>query len=172
MARKAQSKALSIPVPGPGRKSLYREAYADQAFKLCLLGATDAEIATFFEVDERTINNWKIEHPAFFQSIRDGKIKADTEVAHSLYRSATGHQITAEKVVKIGDAYEAVRYKQFIPGDPNAAYRWLLNRRRQDWTDKQVHEHTVTIDHREAAQREVDDLFAPTPHEIIVDGHG
>jgi hypothetical protein len=176
MGGKAKSKALSIPVPGPGRKSLYREAYADQAFKLCLLGATDAEMASFFEVDERTINRWKIEHPAFCQSIRDGKIKADTEVAHSLYRSATGHQITAEKVVKVGDNYEAIRYKQYIPGDPNAAYKWLLNRRRQDWTDRQVHEHqgSVIHEHRAAALAEIEELFgAPTPHEIIIEAkHG
>ena len=35
-------------------------------------------------------------------------------------------------------SFEAIRYKQYIPGDPTAAYKWLLNRRRQDWTDKQV----------------------------------
>lgn len=138
-----RGKALAIPIPGPGRNSLYREEYAEQAFKLCLLGATDAELANFFEVDERTINNWKKEHPAFFQSIIDGKVKADAEVAHSLYRTATGHQITAEKLVKKADGeFEAIRYKQFIPGDPNAAYKWLLNRRRQDWSDSQRVEHT------------------------------
>jgi hypothetical protein len=157
------SKALSIPVPGPGRKSLYREAYADQAFKLCLLGATDAELAGFFEVDERTINRWKNEQVAFCQSIIDGKVKADAEVAHSLYKSATGHYFTAEKVVKNGDKFEAVRYKAYLPGDPTASYKWLLNRRRRDWADK--HQLEVTgkdggpLEWREAAAAEVRDLF-------------
>lgn len=145
MAKKPD-KALSIPVPGPGRKSLYREEYADQAFKLCLLGANDEELADFFGVVRATISNWKDEHPAFLDATIAGKVKADAEVAHSLYRTATGHQITAEKLVKIkddqGERFEAVRYKQFIPGDPNAAYRWLLNRRRQDWSDSQRVEHT------------------------------
>jgi transposase len=137
-------KALAIPVPGPGRKSLYQEAYADQAFKLCLLGAVDEELADFFDVSIATIYNWKNEHPAFLEATVAGKIKADAEVAHSLYKSATGHQITAERVVKNGDKFEAVRYKQFIPGDPNAAYKWLVNRRRQDWADTQKIEYGIT----------------------------
>lgn len=179
-AKRERGKALAIPVPGPGRKSLYREEFADQAFKLCLLGATDAELSKFFGVDERTINRWKIDHVAFCQSIADGKVKADAEVAHSLYRSATGHEVTAEKVVKTSDGgFEAVRFKSYVPADPKAAYKWLLNRRRNDWSDRQVHEHqgTISVDIREAAQREVDDLFAeapqagPTPH-LIEAAHG
>lgn len=172
------SKALAIPVPGPGRKSLYREEYAEQAFKLCLLGATDPELANFFCVSDRTIANWKDEHPAFLQATIDGKEKADAEVAHSLYRSATGHEMTAEKVVKVkdekGERFEAIRYKAFVPADPNAAYRWLLNRRRQNWADKQVHEHTggITVDHRAAAQAEVSDLFGGQPEIIIEASRG
>lgn len=129
-------------VPVGGRPSKYQPEYADQARKLCLLGATDAELADFFSVCEKTINNWKDEHEGFLQSIRAGKIKADAEVADSLFRRATGEEIQLEKVVKKDDgSFEAVRYKSYVPGDPTAAYKWLLNRRRQDWTDKQVVEH-------------------------------
>jgi transposase len=146
----AKGKALAIPVPGPGRKSLYREEYADQAFKLCLLGATDEELAEFFCVAVKTIYNWKDEHPAFLQATIAGKVKADAEVAHSLYRSATGHEMTAEKVVKVkdeqGERFEAVRYKQFVPADPNAAYKWLCNRRRTDWRDRHEVQHDVSGD--------------------------
>lgn len=143
--------ALSIPVPGPGRHSLYRDDYADQAFKLCLLGAIDEELADFFGVSVATIYNWKKEHPAFLEATIAGKLKADAEVAHSLYRSATGHEMTAEKVVKTAEGqFEAIRYKTYVPADPNAAYKWLLNRRRQDWKDKQTVEHTGKIAHDHA----------------------
>lgn len=169
-------RALSIPVPGPGRKSLYREEYADQAFKLCLLGATDKEIADFFEVCEATIQNWKREHPAFLASIKDGRIKADSDVAHSLYRSATGHEVTAEKVVKVkdneGERFEAVRYKQFVPADPAAAYRWLLNRRRGDWTDNKtvtVNSPSTVEEARAAARAEVQAMFGGEMPEIIIE---
>jgi hypothetical protein len=142
-----EGKALSIPVPGPGRKSLYREDYTDQAFKLCLLGAIDEELADFFGVAVATIYNWKNEHPAFLEATVAGKIKADAEVAHSLYRSATGHELTAEKLMKKEDgSFEAIRYKRYIPGDPNAAFKWLTNRRRQNWADTQKVEHGLTAD--------------------------
>jgi hypothetical protein len=147
MPRKKGNSALAIPVPGPGRNSLYREEFADQAFKLCLLGATDEELAGFFGVVVATIYNWKNEHPAFLEATIAGKIKADAEVAHSLYRTATGHEMIAEKVMKRDDGtFEAVRYKRFIPGDPTAAYKWLCNRRRFDWRDRQEIQHGVTAD--------------------------
>lgn len=129
-----------------GRPSKYQPDFADQARKLCLLGATDGELADFFEVCEATINNWKRDHPGFLESIRAGKVKADAEVADSLYRRATGETVELEKVMKKDDgSYEAVRYKSYIPSDPAAAYRWLQNRRSQNWTDKQLVEHTGSV---------------------------
>jgi endoglucanase Acf2 len=128
---------LAIPVPGPGRKSKYQPDFADQARKLCLLGAVDEELADFFGVCIATIYNWQNEHPAFLEAIRAGKVKADAEVADSLYKRATGEYVQLEKLMKKDDgSFEAVRYKSYIPGDPNAAFRWLLNRRRQNWSDK------------------------------------
>jgi len=68
-----------------GAPTKYKSEYSEQVYKLCLLGATDVEIGDFFEVCERTINYWKEEHPEFLQSIRQGKIIADSEIAKSLY---------------------------------------------------------------------------------------
>lgn len=133
------AKDLAIPVPGPGRKSKYRPEFADQARKLCLLGAVDEELADFFGVCVATIYNWQGEHPAFLEAIRAGKVVADAEVADSLYKRATGEHIQLEKIVKNSDGnFEAVRYKSYLPGDPNAAFKWLLNRRRQNWSDKSL----------------------------------
>lgn len=149
MAR-APGTALAIPVPGPGRDSKYKPEFADQARKLCLLGATDEEMADFFGVVSATIYNWQNKYPAFLEAIRAGKVKADAEVAHSLYKRATGEHIQLEKLVKVvkdgEESYEAVRYQSYLPGDPQAAYKWLLNRRRQDWTDRASVEHTVSAD--------------------------
>lgn len=57
-----------------GRKSEYREEYAEQALKLCLLGATDKEIAEFFSVSEQTLNSWKKKFPQFLESLKKGKL--------------------------------------------------------------------------------------------------
>lgn len=146
---------LPIPVPGPGRDSKYRPEFADQARKLCLLGAKDEELAAFFEVSESTINNWKQAHPAFLESIRAGKVKADAEVADSLYRRATGEHVEIQKLVKkAGGSYEAMKVMQYVPGDPTAAYKWLLNRRRSDWTDQTSVIHGGSIDLTTKEQRD------------------
>ena len=50
-----------------GRKSEYRIEYADQALKLCLLGATDKELSEFFSVSEQTLNKWKKDYPEFLE---------------------------------------------------------------------------------------------------------
>jgi hypothetical protein len=147
-------KDLAIPVPGPGRKSAYQPQFAEQARKLCLLGHTDAELAAFFEVSETTINNWKHAHPAFLESIRAGKTVADAEVADSLYKRATGEFVQAEKIVKTDNGFEAVRYKQYIPGDPQSAFRWLMNRRPNDWRDKREVEHSGGLEVSSKEQRD------------------
>jgi hypothetical protein len=144
-----------LPIPGPGRDSAYQPEYADQARKLCLLGCTDEELASFFGVHVRTIHRWKDEFPAFCHSINEGKVIADAQVADSLYRRATGEEVIVEKAVKNADgSYEAMRLKQFIPGDVTAQRLWLLNRRRENWRDKQDIEHSGYIAEATKEQRD------------------
>lgn len=84
-----------------GRSSLFKEEYAEQAYKLCLLGSTDKEIAGFFNISERTLNNWKIQHEVFLQSLKKGKLIADANVAERLYTSSIGYtfqEVTFEKI--------------------------------------------------------------------------
>ncbi|TRB81349.1 helix-turn-helix domain-containing protein, partial [Mannheimia haemolytica] len=75
-----------------GQPTKYKPEYVTQVEKLCLLGATDKDIADFFEVAESTINNWKIEYPEFLESIKKGKLLADANVANSLYKRALGYE--------------------------------------------------------------------------------
>lgn len=74
-----------------GRPAKYKEEYDEQVRKLCLLGATDKELADFFNVCEATINNWKNKHPSFLESIKKGKHVADATVAEKLFHRATGY---------------------------------------------------------------------------------
>jgi hypothetical protein len=123
------------------RPTKYKEEYADQAFKLCLLGATDAEMADFFGVDESTINNWKIKQPEFLESIKKGKLKADAEVADSLHKRAKGYQYD-EITYEMG--METKRVTKEVSPDTGAAMAWLKNRRPKDWRDKQEIESSNT----------------------------
>jgi hypothetical protein len=59
---------------GAGRPPAYRPEFAQQAKKLCQLGACRAELADFFEVSERTIQVWQHTHSEFGQAIETGRI--------------------------------------------------------------------------------------------------
>ncbi|WP_227430415.1 hypothetical protein [Psychrobacter sp. I-STPA6b] len=131
-----------------GRPSKYKEEYNEQAYKLCLLGATDKELADFFNVDESTINNWKHEYPEFLESIKRGKILADANVSERLYKRACGVTVSREQAVKIkelvmeGDqavekeVIQIVRLSQEQPPDTTAGIFWLKNRQPEKWRDK------------------------------------
>lgn len=105
---------------GGGRKTLYKPEYAALAQKLCDFGATDDEMAQFFEVTERTLNQWKLAHPEFASSLKMSKETSDDRVQRSLYQNAMGGNVTAQIF-------------------------WLKNRRRNDWRDRHEIDHSGTM---------------------------
>lgn len=126
-----------------GRPSEYRPEYDEQAYKLCLLGATDKELANFFEVSEQTVNAWKKAYPSFLESLKKGKSIADANVAEKLYHRAIGYEhpelITASFQGEITDTMTVTKY---YPPDTGAAMAWLKNRQPSKWRDKQEIETT------------------------------
>jgi len=130
-----------------GRPTDYREDYPEKAYKLCLLGATDKQLADFFEVSEQTINAWKKAHPAFFESLKRGKDEADANVANSLYRRALGYSHDAVKIVANANTKEEhiVPYTEHYPPDTTACIFWLKNRQKSNWRDKTEQEHSGSV---------------------------
>jgi len=107
-----------------------------------LLGATDEELAGFFEVATSTISKWKLDYPEFSEALKAGKALADTDVAERLYRRAMGYTHEAVKIVadaKTG-AEHIVPYTEHYPPDTTACIFWLKNRQRAKWRDR--HEHS------------------------------
>jgi hypothetical protein len=119
------------------RPSAYKPEYAEQAAKLCALGATDQTLAEFFNVTFRTIQNWKIDHEEFFHSLKVGKEIPDENVERSLYQRAIGysHPDTDIKIID-GKVVKTETVKHYPP-DTTAAIFWLKNRKPKDWRDKQ-----------------------------------
>jgi len=120
------------------RPTKYQDSYAAQALKLCRLGATDKELADFFEVNQDTINEWKKVHPEFSESLKAGKGIADAEVADRLFKRATGYEHDAVKIVANANSGQEhiVHYTERYPPDTTAAIFWLKNRRPDLWRDK------------------------------------
>lgn len=134
---------------GPGRPTLYRPEYAEQAEKLCRLGATDADLADFFGVTKRTIERWRSMHQQFCRSVTIGKEDADNAVERSLYQKAVGYEQEAVKIFMPAGAAKPVYapYREKVAPDTAAAIFWLKNRRKDAWRDRteQDVKHTVTI---------------------------
>ena len=126
-----------------GQPTKYKDEYAKQAYKLCLLGSTDKDMADFFEVCEDTINNWKHKHPEFFESIKRGKVSADATVASRLYKRAVGYEHDEDKIFNNQGEPLIVPTTKHVQPDTTAAIFWLKNRQPKMWRDSQNIDHTT-----------------------------
>jgi DNA-binding XRE family transcriptional regulator len=133
-----------------GRPTKYKTEYAEQAYKLCLLGATDADMAKFFDVEEQTINNWKKDYPDFFESIKKGKIQADSEIASKLYHRAKGYEHDEDYITQFQGQPVIVPTVKHYPPDTTAAIFWLKNRQPDKWRDKQEVDQNIANKNGEA----------------------
>jgi len=128
-----------------GRPTKFDPKYCEQVVKLCKLGATDKDLADFFDVSEATINNWKVDFPKFLESLKEGRDFADANVADRLYQRAMGYEHDSEEIMAISDGkgagshVERVPIRKIYPPDSTAAIFWLKNRQKKHWRD--------TIDH-------------------------
>lgn len=118
------------------RPTDYREEYAEQAYNYCLLGATNDELATFFDVHVSTIYQWKLDHESFSDALKRGKEVADARVARALFSRATGY---SHKDVDIkmyeGQIIETPTIKHYPP-DATSMIFWLKNRQPDKWREK------------------------------------
>lgn len=119
-----------------GRPTRYQQEFAEQARKLCLLGATDAQLGDFFGVSEQTINAWKTAHKGFLESIKEGKERADTQVAESLFNRALGYSHESEEIKVVNGEVVRVPIVKQYPPDTAAAIFWLKNRKKDHWREK------------------------------------
>lgn len=132
-----------------GRPPIYQDTFPEQVFKLCLLGSIDSDIADFFGVNVGTVNQWKIDHPKFHESIKAGKREADANVASRLYDRAMGSEVIEETAFKVkhteyangkkvseSEAIETAPVRKQFPPDTTAAIFWLKNRNSQNWRDR------------------------------------
>lgn len=122
-----------------GRPSKYQPEYAEQAAKLCRLGATDAQMADFFGVSVSTVSLWKVEHPEFSEAIKVPKAQADKRVEQSLYRRAIGYEHDETDLRVVGTRLVKTPLRKHYPPDTTAAIFWLKNRKPGEWRDRIEH---------------------------------
>jgi hypothetical protein len=127
-----------------GRRTALRAEFIEQARKLALLGATDAQLGEFFGVDDHTINRWRKQQPEFRQSLKEGGTEADARGAGSLYKRAADFSHEAEKILGAAASgkHPLCEFgEQFAP-DVTVCISWLKNRRPNRSPDRMLDERT------------------------------
>lgn len=128
-------------MPG-GRPTKYKPEYVDQAAKLAALGATDAEMADFFEVTVSTFALWKVTYPELSDALKDSKEIADRRVETALYNRAMGYTHEETDIRVVDGAVVMTPMLKHYPPDTTAAIFWLKNRKPQEWRDRAQVDHT------------------------------
>lgn len=131
---------------GRGRPTKYQKGYAEQAYRLCLLGATNEFLAESFGVAVSTIDKWLSEKEEFSGAVKNGREVADAKVGEALFQRATGYQHPDAHISNYqGDITETPITKHYPP-DPVSMIFWLKNRRPDLWRDKTQVDHGMTDD--------------------------
>jgi hypothetical protein len=139
---------------GGGRPTKYRVKYCKQAKALARLGATEFELAQFFEISESTLRLWMLQHPKFSGAIKSARGPADRRIERSLYHRASGYSYEAEELFPYDyiekrpgatpdDPMVTIHEKRVlrvpvikhVPPDPTSIIFWLKNRRKDLWRD-------------------------------------
>ena len=121
-----------------GPKPKYQEDFARQAYVACKEGGfTDIKLAALFNVSKSLINNWKKDHPKFYDALKKGKDEYDCEkVEAALNKRAVGFRFT-ETTRELDDKKSVMvitkKVSKFIPPDTKAAEFWLCNRNPDRW---------------------------------------
>lgn len=116
-----------------GRPTDYDPKYCVIAKKMCELGAIDIDLAEAFGVTKQTINNWKLKHPDFFDSVKLGKASVDERVKEALVHRALGYSHPEDDIRTIskGDGISKIVITpttKHYPPDSTACIFWLKNR--------------------------------------------
>ena len=118
-----------------GRPTAFHPDLCKEAHNYCLLGATNDDLAEFFAVSPRTIDNWIARHRDFESAVKSGRIVADARVARGLYDRAIGYERKVERAVILGGELKPVTSTVHYPPNVQACIFWLRNRRRRTWSD-------------------------------------
>lgn len=135
-----------------GRPTDFRPEYVAQAEKLCAHGATDAELADFFDVTVRTIYRWRNTREDFCHAMNVGKEKPDERVKRSLFQRATGYTYIEQVPIKVKtgqytEEVQMIEVEKIVPPDTTAAHVWVRNRMKGEFAETQKIEHSGSVAH-------------------------
>lgn len=126
--KKERKKPFSTP-------QVWDDTIPERAYRLCLLGLKNSELALSFGVTEDTIEKWTKRHPEFRRALKKGREEADGKVVQSLYKRAIGFEHDDVYITAYKGEVVITPIKKYYPPDVTAAIFWLKNRQRDKWAD-------------------------------------
>ena len=118
---------------------LFRSQFTARVTDLCMLGLTNVELASRFEVSQAVFDRWIIDVPEFRAAIFAGREGADAAVANALFRAATGYEHPEDDIRTIslgnnqGSELVITPTTKHYPPSDRAVQMWLGNRQRNRW---------------------------------------
>lgn len=106
----------------------------EQLLLLLEFGYTDSQLAKFFKVNEKTINNWKND-PEFITVLKKGKELSDARVEKSLFERACGYKHPDVHISNYQGTITITPLIKHYPPDPTSCIFWLKNRKPKEWRD-------------------------------------
>ena len=134
-------KVSGLNKTGPKRKFSDQDLWAIE--HLAKLGATNIQIAQFFQVTVSTVEYWSKKYDDYRIAFKRGGLEADMLVVQGLYKRAVGYSYIEEEYTQIERDGEKVplsemclvkRVKKTLAPDVKAAIKWLSVRQREQWT--------------------------------------
>jgi hypothetical protein len=126
-----------------GRPTKFYTEICAKVEKLCLLGATNEQIADFVGISTETLNEWLKSNQEFSDSIARGRHDADANVAKSLYKRATGYEHKESHVTSYQGSVTVTDVLKHVPPDTAAASLWLRNRQPKHWRNAESSDYSA-----------------------------
>lgn len=119
----------------PGPKVEFSKAKLEQVELLAKLGATNNQLAEFFDKNSSTIDSWIKNNKEFRKARKKGGMVADLKVIQCMFKRATGYDYTEEQVLIINGKIKKVKVKKHAIPSEKSILAWLTNRQRLLWTN-------------------------------------
>ena len=113
--------------------------------ELALLGCSEERISKILNISYETFKYWKKHKPEFYAALHEGRDLADSKVAASLYKRATGFTAKEQHVAIYRGVPVITEVERYYPPDPWSAMKWLQTRQRDTWSESHRLEITNNI---------------------------
>lgn len=145
--QKQKRKYVRRHLKAVGRPGKFGQIKIPQLRKILELGATDEQIASFFNISYGSLKSYKKDNPEFSAALKEWKRQADERVIDSLFHKALGYEHPSEEIHIIKNKVVRVAMRKIYPPDTTAQIFWLKNRQPEQWRDKQTQDGSAVEKH-------------------------